>query len=352
MSHADASNAGAGTGPGATASTEDPGRVLVTGAAGFIGSHLCERMLDEGWEVWGLDNLSAEYALDQKRSNLRAALEHARMHFVEGDLRDPILLNGLLHDHPPDVIAHLAACHCNVPSRQDPQVCFDVNVIGTLKLLEAMAANHSRSLVLASNLPHQEAGDGIYRAAKRSAELLVQAYSETQSLSAHVIRLAPVYGPRERPDLPVHSMARLVSTENGTGAIDLSALSERWPQAPYLFVDDAVRRFASSVDALDAARINGATPTCEVFEISGPRDIGVEEIVGGLREALGRVTSSKGSPGGTALTDGSTEDVPMDGTSDERATMPLSSGIALFAEWFAAHAGEPGSAQLASAGAS
>lgn len=352
MSHEDGSNLGVGSGPGATASTEESRRVLVTGAAGFIGSHLCERMLVEGWEVWGLDNLSAEYALDPKHSNLRAALEHARMHFVEGDLRDPILLNGLLHDHPPDVIAHLAACHCNAPSKQDPQVCFDVNVIGTLKLLEAMAANHLRSLVLASDLPRQEAGNGIYRAAKRSAELLVQAYSETQSLSAHVIRLAPVYGPRERPDLPVRSMARLVSMESGTGGIDLSALSETWPQAPYLFVDDAVRRFASSVDALDAARIDGASPTCEVFEVSGPRDIGVEEIVGGLREALGRVTTGEGNSGGAALTDGSTEDVPMDGTSDDGATVPLSSGIALFAEWFAAQAGEPGSPQLASVGAS
>lgn len=352
MSHADGSNGGVGTGPGATKSTEDPRRVLVTGAAGFIGSHLCERMLDEGWEVWGLDNLSAEYSLDQKRSNLRAALEHARMHFVEGDLRDPILLNGLLHDHPPHVVVHLAACHCNTPSGQDPQVCFDVNVIGTLKLLEAMAANQLRSLVLASNLPRQQAGDGIYRAAKRSAELLVQAYCETQSLSAHVIRLAPVYGPRERPDLPVHSMARLVSTENGTGAIDLSALSEKWPQAPYLFVDDAVRQIAAKGAALDTARREGATARCEVSTISGPRDIGAEEIVRGLRAALGRVTSGEGSPGVAARTDKSTEDIPKEGTSDEGASVTLSSGLDLFAEWFAAQAGEPGSAQLASVGAS
>lgn len=340
MSHADGSEAGAGTESGAATSTGTPARILVTGAAGFIGSHLCERMLDEGWEVWGLDNLSAEYSLDQKRSNLRAALEHGRMHFVEGDLRDPILLNGLLHDHPPDVIAHLAACHCNAPSNQDPQVCFDVNVIGTLKLLEAMAANHLRSLVLTSDLPHQRAGNGVYGAAKRSAELLVQAYSETQSLSVHVIRLATVYGPRERPDLPVHSMARLVSTENGTGGIDLSALSERWPRAPYLFVDDAVRRIASSVDALETARRDGAPPTCEVFDISGPRDVGVEEIVRELRVALGRADPGKHSSGGEPTFEVPGDAEPDASTQDASSNVAFGVGLSRFADWFEAMSAE------------
>lgn len=352
MSPADGSNVGVGSGPGATETTEDSRRVLVTGAAGFIGSHLCERMLDEGWEVWGLDNLSAEYSLDQKRSNLQAALEQARMHFVEGDLRDPILLNGLLHDHPPHVVVHLAACHCNTPSGQDPQVCFDVNVIGTLKLLEAMAANHLRSLVLASNLPRQEAGDGIYRAAKRSAELLVQAYSETQSLSAHVIRLAPVYGPRERPDLPVHSMARLVSTENGTGGIDLSALSETWPQAPYLFVDDAVRQIAAKVDALDTARRDGATASCEVSSISGPRDVGAEEIVRGLRAVLGRAGSGEDSSRDDPGVEVPGEAEPGASTQDDGSNVAFGVGLSRFADWFEATTSEPATASLTSAGAS
>lgn len=352
MSHADGSDAGAGTESGAATSTGTPARILVTGAAGFIGSHLCERMLDEGWEVWGLDNLSAEYSLDQKRSNLRSALEHGRMHFVEGDLRDPILLNGLLHDHPPHVVVHLAACHCSAPSNQDPEVCFDVNVIGTLKLLEAMAASRLESLVLASNLPRQGAGNGINRAAKRSAELLVQAYSETQSLAAHVIRLAPVYGPRERPDLPVHTMARLVSSEDGTGMVDLSALSETWPQAPYLFVDDAVRRIASSVDALETARRDGAPPTCEVFDISGPRDVGVEEIVRGLRAELGRADSGEGGSGGETGVDVPGEAEPVASTQVDGSSVSFGVGLARFADWFEAKRSEPETPSLASARAS
>lgn len=352
MSHPAAADAGASNRADDRSGDGRSKRVLVTGAAGFIGSHLSERMLADGWEVWGLDNLVPEYSRDQKRSNLRTALRRSGMHFVEGDLRDPILLNGLLQDHPPAVIVHLAASHCKAPSNQDPHVCFDVNVIGTLKLLEAMSANHVGCLVLASDLPREAKRDEIYDAAKRSAELLVRAYSETRSLSAHVLRLAPVYGPRERPDLPVHSMARLVTSDAAAEAIDLSALSETWPAAPYLFVDDAVGRIASSVEALATGRSEGATPGYEVLEVSGPRDVGVEEIVRGLRSVFDRAVPREGAVGDEAGVQVPDDVEPVATTPVEGSNVTLGMGLSRFAEWFEARGSESGAPRVTSAGVS
>ncbi|MEJ2548284.1 MAG: GDP-mannose 4,6-dehydratase, partial [Gemmatimonadota bacterium] len=117
-------------------------RILVTGAAGFIGSHLCERLLAEGQRVWGLDNFDRLYPEAVKRKNLENALSQSSMRLIEGDIRDSVLLEGLFGSVAFDAVVHLAARPGVRASIQTPGECTDVNVGGTLQLLEAMKRHH------------------------------------------------------------------------------------------------------------------------------------------------------------------------------------------------------------------
>ena len=109
-------------------------KVLVTGAAGFIGSHLCERLLESGSSVWGVDNFDPFYDPAIKRRNILQLTKHPNMRLIQGDIRDAVLLDGLFSDVPFDVVVHLAARPGVRPSIEEPGLCFDVNVPGTLVL--------------------------------------------------------------------------------------------------------------------------------------------------------------------------------------------------------------------------
>lgn len=302
-------------------------QVLVTGAAGFIGSHLCERLLEQGCGVWGLDNFDPEYAPEQKRRNLREALENPLMHMVEGDLRDSVLVNGLLRDQTFDAVVHLAAHRGSFPSRDDPRTCFDVNLMGTLELLEAMHRNHVPRLVFTSDLAgtarersegpgtpddgdRPDSSRGMLPAAKRSAELLSHVYHRSHRLSAHVLRLGHVYGPREAPDLPVH---RLALTLKGPGDPDSAGdrgepapTSDQIPPLSLLFVDDAVRGILASLGRLLQIGEDGA-PSFEVYDLYTDRLVTPGDLRSRLLSVLGPTDgedSAAPTSGGGRRTDG------------------------------------------------
>lgn len=199
-------------------------RVLVTGAAGFIGSHLSERLLDEGVEVWGLDNFDAFYEPRIKRRNLRAALSRSSFHFVEGDIRDGVLLGGLLSDVGFDAVVHLAARPGARPSLDEPAACFEANVMGTITLLEAMQVHHVRRFIFAScgsvyggprDVPFREDDradrpTSPFAASKRTGELLCHTYHHLYGFSTYCLRLFSVYGPRQRPDSTLQELVGLL----------------------------------------------------------------------------------------------------------------------------------------------
>lgn len=226
-------NGGAGSNPAATEAAVPPEamadveRVLVTGAAGFIGSHLCERLLDEGVEVWGLDNFDPFYEPGIKRRNLQEALSRPSYHFVEGDIRDAVLLGGLLSDVSFDAVIHLAARPGVRPSLDEPAACFDANVMGTITLLEAMQVHHVRRLIFAScgsvygSQPDADVSEddrddradrptSPFAASKRTGELLCHTYHHLYGFSVHCLRMFNVYGPRQRPDSIVQEFAGLL----------------------------------------------------------------------------------------------------------------------------------------------
>jgi UDP-glucuronate 4-epimerase len=198
-------------------------RILVTGAAGFIGSHTVEAFLERGDSVLGIDNFDTYYDVRRKHANvaqLRARPEAGRLAFVEGDVRDQELLRRLCTDWKPEVVVHLAAVAGVRASIEQPQLYFDVNVNGTLSVLEAARSEKVGHVVLASTssvygnsvrLPFVEddAADrplAPYAASKRAAEMLGHSYYHLHGINFTALRFFTVYGPRNRPDMMAYKV--------------------------------------------------------------------------------------------------------------------------------------------------
>ena len=199
-------------------------RILVTGAAGFIGSHTAEALLGRGDRVVGLDNLNDYYDPARKRANVAevqlSAPNPAAYAFVEGDIRDRACLTKLFAAHRFDTVIHLAAMAGVRVSVEDPWLYYDVNLTGTLNLLDATVKHDNPQFVLASTssaygrtevVPFVEtdAADrplAPYPASKRSAELLGYAYHHLHGVDFTALRFFTVYGPRGRPDMMAYKV--------------------------------------------------------------------------------------------------------------------------------------------------
>jgi UDP-glucuronate 4-epimerase len=191
------------------------GKAVVTGGAGFIGSHVADRLLSEGWQVTGFDNFDPYYDAEQKRRNIRRAQQAAEYRFVEGDVRDRALLVETLDAAQPDVVVHLAARAGVRSSIADPHVYVEVNELGGLNVLDACRLLGNVPVVYAStssvygnssSLPFREddlaaAPLSPYAASKRAGELMAHAMHAVHGLPVAILRFFTVYGPRGRPDM-------------------------------------------------------------------------------------------------------------------------------------------------------
>jgi len=198
---------------------------LVTGGAGFIGSHVCERLLRDGHSVWTFDDLNNFYDPQLKRANLRDIQSLAQpFEFVQGDLTDTTALGELFSSVKFDQVIHLAARAGVRPSLQDPALYQRVNVEGTVNLLEAARKHRIKKIIIASSssvygvnsrVPFSE-GDPIfsaispYAASKLACEALGHVYHHVYGMDIVMLRLFTVYGPRQRPDLAIRKFTTLI----------------------------------------------------------------------------------------------------------------------------------------------
>ncbi len=201
-----------------------PQPILVTGAAGFIGSHLAQALLARGTAVIGLDNLNDYYEPARKHANLaevRAEPQRAALFtFIEGDVRDQALLARIFSEYQPRAIAHLAAMAGVRASMEEPHLYYDVNLVGTLNLLEAARAHGTENFVFASTssaygntlrIPfveddHSDRPLAPYPASKRATELLGYTYHHLYGQNFTALRFFTVYGPRNRPDMMAYKI--------------------------------------------------------------------------------------------------------------------------------------------------
>ena len=197
-------------------------KVLITGAAGFIGSSLADDLLAKGFSIMGIDNFDSFYTRDIKETNISNALKHNLYSFQEGDIRDMEFLNSCFSGFRPDIVIHLAAKAGVRPSIKDPASYYDVNVNGTLNMLEAMRKNKIGRMLFASSssvygnnkkIPFAESDNvdfpvSPYAASKKACELLCHTYHHLFDMDIFCLRFFTVYGPRQRPDLAINKFTR------------------------------------------------------------------------------------------------------------------------------------------------
>ena len=200
-------------------------RVLVTGGAGFIGSHLCERLLDLGHEVWVVECFDDYYPPMIKRCNIRGIHDHERFRLIEGDLCDQTWLESVIGGQEFSTVYHLAARAGISGSVADPLEWARANTIATLSLMETLRRGPATRLVFASSssvygdresVPFQESASAMepkspYAALKRSNELLLHTYHHLYGIPVLCLRYFTVYGPRQRPEMAIAWFTRAIS---------------------------------------------------------------------------------------------------------------------------------------------
>jgi len=264
-------------------------RVLVTGAAGFIGSHVAETLLARGHDVIGVDNFDPFYPRAVKEENLAACRACEGFTLVEADVRDGAHLATLLS--PETAVIHLAALAGVRPSMEDPLRYADVNVGGTAALLAAMRDVGATRLVFASSssvygdttpVPFREDAPAAtpvspYGATKRAAELLIGSLAAPLGLRAAMLRLFTVFGARQRPDLAIHAFARRMADGRPVTLFGSGQARD------YTYIADAVAGILAGL-----AWTSGAPGgTAEPFNIGGSEAIPLDTMTATLAAALG-----------------------------------------------------------------
>jgi UDP-glucuronate 4-epimerase len=280
-------------------------RILVTGAAGFIGSHLTERLLARGDEVVGFDSLDPFYDPAIKRRNLSAALRSPRFTLIEADLRSRAAVHDALASHRPERVVHLAAQAGVRPSIARPQLYVDVNVTGTLHLLEAMVAARCRRLVYGgtssvygqSGRPpfrEEDAADrpiSPYAASKRAAELLCHTWHALHGLRVTILRFFTVYGPRQRPEMAIHKFARLMLAGR-----PIPRFGDGSSVRDYTYVDDILDGVLKATDKDEGFGVYnlGESRTCSLSRVLEllALELGVPARVEGLPDQPGDVPAT------------------------------------------------------------
>lgn len=232
-------------------------RILVTGAAGFIGSSLCDALLKRGDTVRGLDNFNDYYDPAIKRGNLTGAQKHATFSLVEGDITDEALVQQTFDDFRPEVVVHLAARAGVRPSLADPALYNRVNVVGSQNILEACRTADLSHLVFAStssvyggstDVPFNEENPVMkpispYAATKRANELMAHVYSHVHGLNVTLLRFFTVYGPRQRPDMAIHKFTRMIDEGK-----PIPMFGDGSTARDYTYIDDIVHGLVQAVD--------------------------------------------------------------------------------------------------------
>jgi UDP-glucuronate 4-epimerase len=266
--------------------------ILITGAAGFIGSHLAERLCARGDEVVGIDNFDPFYGRAVKEANLAVLRRGPRFSLVEGDIRDAAALERAFAQRRPDLVVHLAALAGVRPSLADPARYADVNVTGTQRVIDAAAAHGVRRLVFASSSsvygldsepPFKESDPCLkpvspYASTKRAGELLLFTAHHLNALDVTCLRFFTVFGPRQRPDLAIHKFARLIAAGQ-----PIELYGDGSSSRDYTFIDDIVDGVVAAVD--EAA---GAAPGYRIYNLGGSRTTTLLQLVDLLGKALGK----------------------------------------------------------------
>ena len=269
---------------------------LVTGGAGFIGSHLIQRLLRDGVSVICLDNFNEYYDPRIKRRNIEAVVHDPHFVLVEGDILDRDLLSRVFAEHQITKVVHLAARAGVRPSLQSPFLYEEVNVRGTLNILEIIRSHKIQKFIFGSSssvyglnakVPFSEEDALLnpvspYAATKIAGETLCRVYAHSYGIPTVCLRFFTVYGPRQRPDMAIHKFARMMAAGE-----QIPIFGDGTSERDYTFVDDIVD---GTVKALEFPC------TYEVFNLGDSKTISLNQLIRLLEEEMGRKADIKYLP--------------------------------------------------------
>ena len=312
-------------------------RILVTGAAGFIGSHVCDALVAQGHQVVGVDNFDPFYDSAVKEANLAGLHGHARFRLERLDVAaDDLPVDGAA------AVIHLAAKAGVRPSLQDPAAYMEANVTGTARVLDAARRAGVERIVFGSSssvygettpAPFAEAARAVepispYAASKRAGELLAFTFAHLYGLRIACLRFFTVYGPRQRPDLAIYRFTARIAR-----GLPIQMHGDGSSERDYTYIGDAVGGVLSAL----AWTASAAAGTCEPFNIGGGSRVRLDRLVRLISEALRRapvVERCADQPGDVPLT---AADLSRSASVlGYRPAVGIDEGIRLFVRWYEA----------------
>lgn len=309
--------------------------LLITGGAGFIGSHLSERLLTEGYRVICLDNFDTFYDPQIKRENVSIQLKNNNYTLIEGDIRDLKLLRDIFTGNKIDAMIHIAARAGVRPSIKEPVLYYDVNVHGTMNLLEMAKEYPVKKFLFASSssvygenkkTPFSEEDNvdnpiSPYAATKKAGELICYTYHHLYKIPIACLRFFTVYGPRQRPEMAIHKFTRLIY-EGKSVPVYGDGTSRR----DYTYIEDIINGVAAALHA---------ELSYEIINLGESQTVGLRELISLIEENLHKEASIEWLP----VQPG---DVPVTYADIRKArkllgynpAVDIKEGVRRFVEWF------------------
>ncbi len=270
--------------------------VLVTGGAGFIGSHLGERLLSEGYKVVCLDNFDGLYNPQMKRANIQPCMLNSNFKLVEGDIRDTELLSRIFEENAISKVVHLAAKAGVRTSLIEPQLYEDINVKGTINLLEACKTFEVENVIFGSSssvygnsskVPFSEEDEAVmpispYAASKRAGELYCYTYSHLYGIPIICFRFFTVYGPRQRPEMAIHKFTRLIDQEK-----EITMFGDGTSKRDYTYISDIIDGIINAL---------GRQFKFEIFNLGRSETIELRFLIRLIENKLGKTANIRKLP--------------------------------------------------------
>lgn len=311
-------------------------KFLITGFAGFIGSHLTERLLSDGNQIVGIDDFNDFYDPEIKQRNISKITEDKRFKLVKGDIRDKSLVESIFASFKPEIVVHLAARAGVRPSLENPILYEEVNVLGTLNLLEGARKNECKKLIFGSsssiygeckNIPFKETETDLkpispYGVTKLTGERHCYTYHHLYKMPVICLRFFTVYGPRQRPDLAIYKFTKLIDEGK-----PIPVFGEGKYKRDFTYITEIVEGIVSSINYNETG--------FEIFNLGESRTTSVIDLIKLLEEVIGKKAIIDWQPAQAG-------DVPITYADVSKAKKllgyqprtTLEEGIPKFVEWY------------------
>jgi UDP-glucuronate 4-epimerase len=319
-------------------------KVLVTGAAGFIGYHLAQRLLADGVQVYGIDNLNDYYDVNLKKARLTQLYAHPRFQFQYLDLGDRLGIAQLFQDEPFDCVVHLAAQAGVRYSLENPFAYLDSNLAGFAHILEGCRQSQIGHLVYASSssvygantkIPFATTDNvdhpiSLYAATKKANELMAHSYSHLYNFPTTGLRFFTVYGPWGRPDMAYFKFVKAIAEDRPIDVYNFGKM-----QRDFTYIDDIVEGIVRVMAQPPKANASASHAPYKVYNIGNHTPVELLTFIETIEQIMGKSVRKNllpMQPGDVPITFADVDDL-MEATGFKPST-PLQLGLEQFIQWY------------------